>query len=550
MKYTPFYWLNKESKEFLERGYLLPNVTAEQRIKEIADYAENLLGVDGFSDKFYDYMSRGWFSLASPIWSNYGLERGLPISCFGSYIGDTSEEILYAHAEVGMMTKHGGGTSGYFGALRPRGSTIKNNGTSNGSYAFAKLFDTVIDVFSQGTTRKGMFAGYIPVEHADIDEWLNIQKEGDDIQLMYYGVTITRQWFKEMKEGDKAKRKIWSKILQNRSEIGIPYISFIDNINDNTVDVYKDKNMKIYSQNLCEEISLPLSETESFVCCLSSMNVEHYDDWKDTDAVETLTFFLDSVMSDFITKVKDINFMERTLKFAERHRALGIGVLGFSSYLQSNMIAFDSLQATNVNTRIFKTLKEQTYAASEKLAQLFGEPELLKGYGRRNTTLMAIAPTKSSSFILGQVSPSIEPYTSNYYVKDLAKSKTTFKNPFLTSLLTEKGKNDKDTWKSIGDNNGSVQHLDFLTQDEKDVFKTFSEISQLAIIQLAAARQKYIDQGQSLNIMIHPDTPTKDLNKLYMQAEELGLSGFYYQNSINSAQEFNRELLNCSSCEA
>lgn len=544
-----FHWLNEDSRLFLQRGYLLEGTTALERIRFIAEHAEHKLGIEGFADKFYHYMARGYFSLSSPIWSNFGLDRGLPISCFGSYIGDSIHEIMVTTAEVGMMSKIGGGTSAYFGDIRPRGSAIKNNGKSDGSFNFSKLFDTVIDVISQGTSRKGQFAGYIDIEHGDIDEWLDIHTEGNPIQLMYYGVCVGHDWLESMKAGDPYKRQLWAKLLQRKTETGIPYLFFKDNANAGRPDVYKDKNMTIHASNLCTEIMLPSSNDESFVCCLSSMNLLYFDEWKDTDAPEVLTYFLDVVMSEFIEKSKSIPFLDRANRFATRHRALGLGVLGWHSYLQANNIAFDSFQAMQKNNEIFKLLQEKTLKASQELAQRFGEPEILKGYGRRNTTLMSIAPTKSSSFILGSVSPSVEPFKSNYYVKDLAKIKTVYKNPFLEKLLQEKGLDTEETWASILQNDGSVQHLTQLSDHEKEVFKTFAEISQLSVIQQAAQRQKYIDQGQSINVMIHPATPARDLNQLYLTAEELGLKSIYYQNSMSAAQVFNRNLLSCSSCE-
>ena len=544
-----FAWLNKDSRLFLERGYLLEGTTALDRIRYIAEHAERKLGIEGYADKFFHYMARGYFSLSSPIWSNFGLDRGLPISCFGSYIGDSIHEIMETTAEVGMMSKIGGGTSGYFGDIRPRGSSIRNNGKSDGSFNFSKLFDTVIDVISQGTSRKGQFAGYIDIEHGDINEWLDIHTEGNPIQLMYYGVCVGHEWLESMKAGDPYKRQLWAKLLQRKTETGIPYLFFKDNANAGLPDVYKDKNMTVHASNLCTEIMLPSSSDESFVCCLSSMNLLYFDEWKDTDAPEVLTYFLDVVMSEFIEKSNEIPFLHRANKFARRHRALGLGVLGWHSYLQANNIAFDSFQAMQKNNEIFRTLQEKTLKASKELAQRFGEPEILKGYGRRNTTLMSIAPTKSSSFILGSVSPSVEPFKSNYYVKDLAKIKTIYKNPFLEKLLKEKGLDNEEIWESILHNDGSVQHLAQLTDEEKEVFKTFSEISQLSVIQQAAQRQKYIDQGQSINIMVHPATPAKDLNQLYLTAEELGLKSIYYQYSMSAAQVFNRNLLSCSSCE-
>ena len=544
-----FAWLTEDSRLFLQRGYLLDGTTPEARIRAIAAHAGNILQDDTFAERFHHYMARGYYSLSSPIWSNFGLSRGLSISCFGSYIGDSIYDIMRTTAEVGMMSKIGGGTSAYFGAIRPRGSDISNNGKSDGSFNFSKLFDTIIDVISQGTSRKGQFAGYIDIDHGDIDEWLDIHTEGNPIQLMYYGVCISNAWLESMKAGDPEKRRVWAKVLQRKAETGIPYLFFKDNANAGRPDVYKDRNMTVYASNLCTEIMLPASDEESFVCCLSSMNLLYFDEWKHTDAPELLTQFLDAVMSEFIEKSAEIPFLDRAHRFAKRHRALGLGVLGWHSYLQANRIAFDSFAAMQKNNEIFQLLQEKTLTASKALAAKFGEPELLQGYGRRNTTLLSIAPTKSSSFILGSVSPSVEPFKSNYHVKDLAKIKTTYKNPFLVELLKEKGIDNEKTWESILLNDGSVQHLAALNDEEKEIFKTFAEISQLAIIQQAAQRQKYIDQGQSINVMIHPETPTRDINQLYLTAAELGLKSIYYQHSMSAAQRFNRNLLNCSSCE-
>jgi ribonucleoside-diphosphate reductase alpha chain len=547
----PFYWLNEESRRFLSRDYLLPGVSPEWRIRQIADHAETILGIEGFGDKFYDYMARGWYSLATPVWTNFGLHRGLPISCYGSLIEDDSASILFTASEVGMMTKLGGGTSAYFGKLRPRGAPIRDNGYSNGSFSFAKLFDRMIEVFSQGSTRRGQCAAYIDIEHPDIEEWLWIQREGCDIQLLYWGVCVGNEWLQQMKDGDAEKRRLWAKVLQARSEVGIPYIFFKDNANNSAPEVYKQLGKRIHASNLCTEIMLPASADESFVCCLSSLNLLHYDEWKDTDAVETMVFFLDAVMEDFIRRVEGIPFMQRAYNFAVRHRALGLGVLGWHSLLQSKRIPIESIDAYRLNVEVFRTIRDRAYDASMDLARRFGEPEYLKGTGRRNATLLAIAPTKSSSFILGQVSPSIEPFMSNYHVKDLAKVKTTFKNPYLQQVLRERGKDTDEVWQSIAAHDGSVQHLDFLSDEERDTFKTFSEISQMTLVQQAAQRQAFIDQGQSLNLMIHPETPVRDINLLVLRAAELGIKSLYYQYSVNAAQEFNRELLlSCRVCEA
>jgi len=547
----PFYWLNEDSKEFLREGYLIEGVEPKERVRQIAENAEEILDEEGFADRFYDYMSRGFYSLASPIWANFGLDRGLPISCFGSYMQDNMESILYTHAEVGEMTKLGGGTSGYFGDIRPRGSPITNNGKSNGSYSFTELFDTAINVVSQGETRRGQFAGYIDVEHGDLEEWLNIKTEGDPIQDIFYGVIIGDEWFQEMVDGDEEKRETWAKIIETRINIGVPYIIFRDNMNEGKPQVYKDKDYEINASNLCTEIALPATPDESFVCCLSSMNALHYDEWKDSDAVETLTRFLDAVMEEFIQKAEGTQFMERAVQFAKRHRAVGIGVLGWHSYLQSNMIPFDSMEAMQKNEEIFRTIREKSYEASEELADEFGEPEVLEGYGRRNTTTMSVAPTKSSSVILGQVSPSIEPLKSNYFVRDGAKLKSTQKNRFLQAILKEQGKDEREVWDSIANRDGSVQHLDCLTDEEKEVFKTFAEIPQMAIINQAAQRQKHIDQAQSLNVSIDPsEVSVKEINQLYIEAWKKGVKSLYYQNSVNAAQKFSRNILECKACES
>ena len=554
-------WLNENSRLFLSRGYLTEGVTAEERIKQIADKAEEYLKIDGFSNKFYNYISKGYYSMSSPIWSNFGLDRGLPISCFGSNIDDNMGSILYTQSEIGMMSKYGGGTSGYFGHLRPRGAEITNNGTSSGSVHFMKLFETIIDVVSQGSTRRGRFSPYLPIEHDDIEEFLQIGTEGNPIQELTHGVTVTNKWMEEMIAGDASKRAIWAKVIQRRVEIGYPYIFFTDTVNNNTVDVYKDKGLKINHSNLCSEIALPNNSEWSFVCNLSSMNLLYFDEWKDTDAVETMIYFLDAVMTDFILKLERLRdsdkqeenqafyFMQKAYNFAKTNRALGLGALGWHSYLQSKMIAFEDLEATKLNAQIFKLINEKALKASKELAVLYGEPEVLKGYGRRNTTLTAIAPTTSSAFILGQVSQSIEPIWSNTYVKDVAKTKVTIRNPYLQKILAEKGKDTRDVWNNIRDNDGSVQHLDFLSDHEKEVFKTFSELDQYTIINQAAIRQNFIDQSQSLNIMINPTATAKEINELYIFAWENNIKSLYYQHSTNAAQQFSKDKL-CVVCEA
>lgn len=821
-------WLTEYSREFLSKDYLINGQSPESRVRDICDNAEGILSIKGYSNKLYSYMEKGWLSFSTPIWCNFGLDRGLPISCFGSYIDDSMPSILNTASEVGMMTKYGGGTSAYFGKLRSRGSKITNNGASSGPVHFMQIFDNIMNVISQGSSRRGNFAAYLDIDHPDIMEFLALRSEGNKIQDMSFGVCVPDYWLNDMKNGDGEKRKIWARLLQRRVESGFPYIFFTDNVNNNTVDVYKDKNLKIHASNLCvtgdqrvvsnrglltakelyeqggdlllfdnnkivksspmklieknadvfkitlengmhhtvtkyhklvkkidrdltenveckdlnigdsiaiqtkrglfgqidmereafllglyqlnfekgyvpswiwesneetqwqyirglyysdgtvfkssskeepiqislasidkeflteiqiilanlgtqssirmisnrgenllpkdcyrliignkndaiifnsktnflnrkginiedreyrdntkkfyniqsieyvgkedvycvsvesdehhwicngfithncSEILLPSDSNNSFVCDLSSLNLLHYDEWKDTDLVETVVFLLDSVMTEFIEKSSKIEHMHRAVKFAETHRALGLGVIGWHHYLQSNMIPYESMEAKNKNVKIAKDIHNKSYKASAKLAEIYGEPELLKGYGRRNTTLLAIAPTKSSAFIIGQTSESTEIEKSNYYIKDLAKIKVSYKNPYLRQVLSKYNMDCNSVWASILENNGSVQHLAQLTDREKEVFKTSWEISPKEVIIQAAQRQKYIDQGQSLNIMIHPKTPIKDLNKLILDAWEMGIKTLYYQYSMNAAQEFNRDLLECKSCE-
>ena len=556
----PFEWLNENSRKFLAAGYLGEGLSAEERIANIAKRAEEILQIPGYAEKFYHYMSEGFYSLASPVWSNFGKERGLPISCFGSHIDDDIGNILYSQSEVGMMSKLGGGTSGYFGKIRHRGAEIKNNGEASGAVHIMRLFESMVDVVSQGSVRRGRFSPYLPNDHPDIMEFLEIGTEGNPIQELTHGVTVTNDWMQDMIDGDVEKRTVWAKVLQSRGEMGYPYIFFTDNANNGAADVYKDKKLPIYASNLCTEIMLTSDHKWSFVCVLSSINLLHYDKWKDTDAVETMVYFLDAVITEFLEKLDSYRnsdnrddqqtflFMERAYNFSKENRALGMGTLGWHSLLQSKMLPFDSQEAYDLNSEVFKTLKEHSYKASERLAEMFGEPKMLKGYGRRNTTLNAIAPTTSSAFILGQVSQGIEPIWSNIYVKDIAKIKTTVKNPSLVKLLQEKGMDKSEVWKEIRDKDGSVQDLDFLTEKEKDVFKTYSEIDQLVIIYQAANRQNHIDQGQSLNIIVHPDTSTKDINNIHVTAWKLGLKSLYYQHSMNAAQKF-KQKKECESCE-
>ena len=547
---TPIWWLNDESEQMLNRGYLLKGETVEGAIDRITTAAAKRLYKPELIPAFKEMITKGWISFSSPVWANMGTQRGLPISCFNVHVPDYIEGITHKLGEVIMQTKIGGGTSGYFGELRNRGTAVTDNGKSSGAVSFMKLFDTAMDVVSQGGVRRGAFAAYLDIDHGDIEEFLNIKEIGSPIQNLFMGVCVPDYWMQDMIDGDMDKRKIWAKVLESRQKKGLPYIFFTDNVNRNKPQVYKDKGAVINASNLCSEIMLPSTADESFICCLSSMNLELYDEWKDTNAVKLAIYFLDAVLSEFIDKTEGNYYLQGARNFALRHRALGLGVLGYHSYLQKNMIPFESMEAKMFNAKAFKQIQEQSIIASKELANIYGEPEVLKGYGLRNTTTMAIAPTTSSSAILGQTSPGIEPFASNYYKAGLAKGNFMRKNKYLAKLLEEKGLDNEDVWREIMLNHGSVQHMKELSQTEKDVFKTFKEISPLEIITQAAQRQQYIDQAQSLNLNIPASLAIKDVNNLMIEAWKMGVKTLYYQRSQSVSKELMVNFVTCSSCEA
>lgn len=544
------WWLNEESEQMLNRGYLLKGETVEGAIDRITTAAAKRLYKPELIPAFKEMITKGWISFSSPVWANMGTQRGLPISCFNVHVPDHIEGITHKLGEVIMQTKIGGGTSGYFGELRHRGTAVTDNGKSSGAVSFMKLFDTAMDVVSQGGVRRGAFAAYLDIDHGDIEEFLNIKEIGSPIQNLFMGVCVPDYWMQDMIDGDMDKRKIWAKVLESRQKKGLPYIFFTDNVNRNKPQVYKDKGAVINASNLCSEIMLPSTADESFICCLSSMNLELYDEWKDTNAVKLAIYFLDAVLSEFIDKTEGNYYLQGARNFALRHRALGLGVLGYHSYLQKNMIPFESMEAKMFNAKAFKQIQEQSIIASKELANIYGEPEVLKGYGLRNTTTMAIAPTTSSSAILGQTSPGIEPFASNYYKAGLAKGNFMRKNKYLAKLLEEKGLDNEDVWREIMLNHGSVQHMKELSQTEKDVFKTFKEISPMEIITQAAQRQQYIDQAQSLNLNIPASLAIKDVNNLMIEAWKMGVKTLYYQRSQSVSKELMVNFVTCSSCEA
>ncbi len=545
-------WINQDTRIFLSRGYLKEGVSVEERIHEMAQAAGKHIKLEGWAEEFEEQALAGWFSFASPVWSCFGLDRGLPISCNGSFVGDSVEDILRKTSEIGMQTKNQAGTSSYIGALRDKNSPISTGGYADGPMFYLKFIDDVVNRVTQSNVRRGNHAAYIDVSNPAIMDFLKIKtklESGEEyFPHLNFGVTISNEWMRSMLDGDNDKRNIWLEILRRRNEDGYPYIVWTDTMNERKPDVYKEFNLKIWASNLCTEIALPSSVEETFVCCLSSMNLDKYDEWKDTNAVRNLTFFLDAVIEEYIVKTEGAFGFETAHNFAKRHRAIGVGSLGLHHAFQKRMMSFEGFEALNLDIIMHKQIGEQSLEASRELVRMGFEPVF--NTDRRNTTTTAIAPTTSSSFILGQVSPSIEPLTSNYFVKDLAKGKFENRNPYLRQLLSEKGMDNEEVWTSILNAGGSVQHLSALSQHEKDVFKTFGEIPQRSIIIHASARQRHIDQAQSINLMVHPDTPVKDVHELTVEAWQLGLKSLYYQRSTNPLQEFSRSILDCAVCEA
>ena len=556
-------WMIERSLTTLEGGYLIGDETPREAMYRVARQAGDVLNMPNIVEPIFDSIWNRWICLSSPVWSNFGAARGLPISCFSIEVPDSISGIFNSNSEIAKMSQMGGGTAGYAGNLRGRGSKIVGTGgISNGSKAFASPFDTTINIVTQGKTRRGSMAWYLPFSHGDIDEHLQIKKVGDPIQNLFPGVCIEEKDYEAIYNGDERALEIWSKILESRAATGLPYIYDVKNANEHvsTPDWYgKGTEHELKASNLCTEIFLPTSLDESFVCCLLSMNLAKWDEWKDTKAVRGAVYLLEAIMQDFINKTEGVAEMAKARKFAERHRALGLGVLGWHTYLQSKGQPFAGMFATSSTHVIMSNIKDKAERASEKLAEKFGNCEVVNEFNelngtnikRRHTTLMAIAPTTSNATIAGGVSPGIEPLISNYFVLGGAKGNFTVRNTFLEELLKNVGKDTKEVWDSIRDNDGSVQHLDFLSKEEKENFLTFGEINQFEIVKQAAARQNYIDQGQSLNVKIKPDTDPKVVSSLYLLGHELGIKSFYYQRSENVLRKgvSAMDSSDCVSCE-
>lgn len=539
-------WYNELSEVFMGRGYFPEGEDIYSRIDAIAGVVTKYFGEE-IGNKAKEYIEKGYYVLPSPVWSNVGTGRGAGISCFNTHFGDSVESITRGVAEIAMQCKIGGGTSGYYGELREAGAKISTGGESMGPLHFMEWTSKTKETISQGSTRRGEHAVFLDVYHPDIMEFLNINGEGSKLQRLPFGVCVPKVFWENLKNYGQKEMEIQAAILDSRNRTGFPYYFFTDNVNENTADVYKDLGKIIKATNMCTEILEPSDENESFVCDLLAMRLTEYHQWKNTDAVRIGVYICDAVLQEFIDLYDGVWGLERSVRFAKNHRAIAIGQSGLHSLYQSLMIPFESWEAKSLNIEISRTIQEQSIAASKEMFEKYGASEMMTPYGRRHAVLQAIAPNTSSSFIMNQESQSIEPYVSNYYIKKSAKVKHAVKNPYLMKVLEEKNKNTSEVWESILKNEGSVQHLDFLSEHEKLVFRTFIEISQMEIIIQASSRQKYIDQGQSLNLMIHPSVPTKEVNALILKAHELGIKTLYYQLGQNASAQFARSL-SCEVC--
>lgn len=551
------HWLDDAGFRTLQNGYLLFGESPKDAYKRISRAVANRLKKSEIENKVFEYCWNNWIGLSTPIMSNMGTERGMPISCNSFHVGDNLDNILQKAHELGVLSKYGAGVGMYLGDLRGRGSSVRGTGgVSDGIVSWAKIYDSVVQSVSQGATRRGAGAVYLPIDHIDIHEFLSMRRPTGDLSKrclnLNHGVCISGDFMNRICNGDAQARSLWAEILTSRMETGEPYLFFSDNVNKQTPQLFKDQGLQIVTSNLCSEIFLPTDSDHTFVCCLLSMNLARWDEWKDTDAVQIAVYILDAVLTEYIEKASKINGFQCAVRFAEKSRAIGVGAMGWHSLLQSKMIPFDSFDAMMLNSQIFRKIRSDAELATAKLAEDYGEPEWCKGYGRRNATVIAVAPTVSNSTISGGISPGIEPFAANIFVQKSAKGVFIRKNKELEKLLESKNKNTDEVWNQISKDNGSILGLNFLSEEEKQVFLTAREINQFAIIKQAAQRQQWIDQGQSVNLFFGKNSSAKYIHEVHLEAWKLGLKSLYYcrAEAIIRADLASRQKDECAACEA
>ena len=562
-------------------GYLLYDETPRDAYHRVAKTVARRLHKPELSEKFFEYIWNGWLNLASPVLSNTGTDRGLPISCFGIDVGDSVFEIGLKNLEMMLLAKHGGGVGIGINMIRPSGSKISENGTTDGVVPFCKIFDSTILATSQGSVRRGAASVNLNIEHADFEQWLEIREPKGDVNRQSLNIhqcaIVGDKFMRKLEHGDPDARRRWSKLIQKRKATGEPYIMFKGNVNKQNPEAYKSNGLKVHMTNICSEIALHTDEIHSFVCCLSSVNLAKYEEWKDTDLIYYSTFFLDGVLEEFIQKAKNMKGFENSVRSAEKGRALGLGVLGWHTYLQQRGIPFEGLQAQFTTRAIFQQIKIESERASRDLAEIYGEPQWCSGTGMRNTHLRAIAPTVSNSKLSGNVSPGIEPWAANVFTEQSAKGTFIRKNPELEKILKRIGINTSETWNKILEDGGSVQGLDELdnwyfhkgkllhntdleadalmmsdVDRVKDVFKTFKEINQLELVKQAGVRQQYVDQSVSLNLAFPKEATPKWINMVHMEAWKRGVKTLYYMRTesvLRGDIAFSAMDPDCVSCD-
>lgn len=571
-------WANTQVYiDTISRGYLHNGETPKDAYWRVSTTVAKRLGKPELATKFFDYIWKGWLCLASPVLSNTGLERGLPISCFGIDVADSIQDIGRKNLEMMLLAKHGGGVGIGINQIRPAGSPITGNGTTDGVVPFCKIYDSTILATNQGSVRRGAASVNLNIDHGDFDDWLEIREPKGDVNRqslnMHQCAIVGDKFMRNLEAGDKEARRKWAALLKKRRQTGEPYIMYRGNVNKQNPEAYKKNGLKVYMTNICSEIVLHTDESHSFVCCLSSLNLARYDEWKNTDLIYTATWFLDGVLQEFIEKGKYRNGFENAIRSAEKGRAIGLGVLGWHTYLQSQGLTFEGLQAQMATRRIFGQIKTETEHASQELAKEYGEPLWCVGTGMRNTHLRAIAPTVSNSKLSGGVSSGIEPIPANVYTEQSAKGTFIRKNQVLEKVLRKVGINNKETWDKILADGGSVQdikeldnwcyHLGklILCKDApdmsdpvpvKDVFRTFKEINQLELVRQAGLRQQYIDQAVSLNLAFPKEATPKYINQVHMEAWKQGIKTLYYVRTESVLRgDIAAHVMNtdCVSCE-
>ena len=550
-------WGNTEVyKKTISGGYLMIGETPKDAYMRVANTVAKRLYKPELADKFFQYIWKGWLNLASPVLSNTGTDRGLPISCFGIDVGDSIQEIGAKNLEMMLLAKHGGGVGIGINMIRPAGAKITGNGTSDGVVPFCKIYDSTILATNQGSVRRGAASVNINIDHDDFEEWLEIREPKGDVNRqslnLHQCAVIGDKFMRKLEEGDSTARRKWSKLLQKRKATGEPYVLFKGNTNKSNPEAYKKNGLKVHMTNICSEIALHTDENHSFVCCLSSLNLTKYEEWKDTNLIYDAIWFLDGVLEEFLQKAKGLKGFENSVRSAEKGRALGLGVLGWHTYLQQNGIPFEGLQAQFETRRIFSQIKIESERASRALAEVYGEPLWCRDTGFRNTHLRAIAPTVSNSKLSGNVSPGIEPWAANVFTEQSAKGTFIRKNKELIKVLKKVGIDTEETWNKILEDGGSIQDINILDdwgyinkklvylpdaseQDMmngydavKDVFKTFKEINQLELVNQAGIRQQYIDQSVSLNLAFPSTATPKWINQVHFEAWKKGVKTLYY----------------------